>query len=836
MPIVPITRQPISMDVPAGPSDLGNAGIVQNALAKSAGQVSDASMNLFAQIRHAEAQSVVLSKQQEQTDQAQQWLEVQKLKSKDGYAYDDQGQPIKNADGTQKTLTDHYKDWSEKQYQDTLGNLPSPFAQQLYREQMGNFYLGFKDKVWNDEMKMRVANVGDLRDDRMRLQMNKQNLTPNVGQFYSYLDSERKTIKDQQGVIYSSEDVHKVDSHLLKEAPDGLFNGYENSILADKRLEREGVYANEGTRATRIAKAREALSILDGTDPDSLARRQRGMPVLAEVMDPDKRAQWYEKFNKLLEIASKHDSNDWTARANDGIAALMNGDRNPDGSMRFNPTNYKALLDEGAMLNKQGALDDHTFVTKSVAIATVGRASPVMNSWEYYLATPDQKVAIMKNLQDQATQEVDRFLAIHKPERIAQLGAAGASVRGEVMGQLNQIAKRADDEANKDFPKFIRVNPAIGQKASMIQYASPASLASPTVRSTIKSLDTDIENYWSTWHPGQKPDAYLTQDEAKSIGEYLNKGLDNSDKKAEYLLNLHRANPASYNQKIIQMVNNDHLPPQWLVALSIKNDRTFTTALVDSIANPAKNADATLQAQDVGVGSFKADIYKKTASYVDALILSNPNSPVVSRISDSVQNLVFNMAVKKVQTEGVSPSSALDSVVGAVVDGRYFKTKVTDGTLGLFAQQSYRIPRFVQGQELSDTDQGYIAANMRAYKNGEKVAAMKPDLPVGLDPRLNPQRYYDKVAETMKFRFNASQTSVIPTWYDESHQQRVDVLKNGKPMELPLLELRQYNHENNTLLQKLGEKISGAASSAASTVKDAFKNSPLKADVPKEPF
>lgn len=816
MPIVPGSVAPISQDVPGAPSLFAGAGVVEDALAKASGQIADASSQLYVRIRHAEAEAIVTDRLQKQTDDMERWKEKQKLLSRDGNAYKEDGTPLINPDGTPLSLTDHYKQTSERLFQDTMDQLPNSYAQQRYREEMGKKFHEIGAAVHQDELGARIKNVANLREDRIRREMNKQSDLPSQTSFYSFLDSERKLLRDNQGVIYSPDDVHNLDSALLKEAPDGLFVGYKDAILSNKRLESEGVVGKNGTRPMRIATAREALSILHGTDAESEDRRRRGMPVLSEIMDPDRKAHWLDIFEQLNKVAAKHDKNDWAERGELMANSLQNGEG------VVTPRMIREFYNEGIALRQADPknISDITFIDRLADIAAKKNAEPVLRSWEFYLSSPSKKAAMMEKLETESLQEVEGLLKANVPGRTGQLMVAGSQVRGRVRASLQQISETAARELEDDFPKAIRKNPGIAQVAESISYVDAGSMNRPSQRAAIRANDRQIENMWSSYADGRpaSPVKYLTKDEAKQVGFYLN-GTDNSDQKTAYLFGLHAANPKTYNAKINQMIEANILKPSWYVALSIGDNRVFAGEVVNAITNPIPDAKATLEANNSSVAELRAEIYKESKSYVDSLISKNPNSPITSKEVEAINDTLFNMAVRKVATEKAVPSTAAKDVVQSLVDNRFLKVKVSSG---LFTSTMHRPPRVVHGQELAQAEHSTIENNLGALRSVDALKALGPDVPNGLPKEIPADRFHETVKNSLKFRLNATQDAYVPTWYDSYHQKRWDLLKDGKPITLPILELRKHVDANDPWYVKAVRGSVDAAGKAQDKLKKAL--------------
>lgn len=824
MPIVPGSPQQISLGVPGGPDYLQGAGMVSSTTARAGGQLAEAATGVFAQLRHAEAESVVLDRAQKQEDEAKKWVQLQRLKSKDGYAYNDDGSPILNSDGSQKSLTDHYREWTDQNFRTNQASLPSPYAQELYRARMGKVYHDLRDNVWSEEMKIRLGYVANLRQERIVREANQQNETPNVGKLYNHFDDERLFLRKNQGVIYSENEVNDLDQQIRKEVPESLFHGYETAILSNKRLEDEGSVGRGDTRPLRIMAARQAISILNGEDGDSQDRKNRGLDTLSDVMDPERKSYWLDKFNTLLEHASKHDRNDWVERGHRMALSLQSNEKSPSGAPIVSREAMNGFFNEGVELRRlsKDAIHDIPFIETMVEVTANAKAGPVLNSWEFYVASPEKKAQIIEKLTDDSMAQVRGFLEMHVPERSKDLAASGVASRQKIKGMLEQISERAEGEAERDFAKFARKIPGVAMNAKGISYESHATMASPSVRAAIRNNDRQIENLYEsrTGIQGAKPPTYLTKDEADQVGAYLT-GTSNSDLKTQYILNLHKANPKTYNHKINQLITSGKLKPEWYVALSIGDNRVFATEMVNAITNPVPDADAILSANSTSTNEVKKKIYESSKTYIESLISKNPQSPITSREIEAINNTLFNMVVKKVASERVIPATAVNDVVGSLVDNRFLKTKVSTG---IFTSRVHRPPRFVHGYEMTPEDHTMIERNLGGYRGTDSIKSMGVDIPKNLDKRIPVEKFYEVASGSLKFRLNAAQDAYIPTWFDTYHQQRWDLTKGGRAIEIPLMNLRKYDPKNDPAYIKAGKKIMDAADQATKAFKGVVKS------------
>lgn len=819
MPQVPFTKQMVSLDVPAAPDESRGAGMISEATAQTSQQIFQASKAIYTQVRHAEAEAAVHDRVSREKEDINKFLFEAKNRSKGGYIYNEDGKPILSKDGSEQlTLTEYYKEWATDRYHDGQREMPSPYAQDLYRRQMSEIYQRERENVWNTEMKMRIQNIDDLRSDRLRREANKQVVAPSYSQMMDHLDSERAAIKKLQGTIYSDSDTHEYDVRLLKEVPESFFQGLENDIIAMKRSEDEGEIAQDGTRVDRIKIARDAIAVLEGkwdrkTTPGAnyIAhedRKRRGMPNVSELMDPTRKAYWLDRFNSMIDKAQRQDSNDWVQRGERMANALAHQMIGSNGAPLVNKQDIIRWYQQGVDLktNAPDSIRDVAFVETLAEVALMHNAGPILNSWTYMHESPERKAAIIEKIEKESATEISGLISKHLPGRKQDLEIAAAAARANIRGQLQQLAERAQREFETDPAEFAMRNPKTAALAGGISYSDHRAMAGSrkSIRAFDHAVDTMYRGY--TGIDGATSPRYLTNSQAEQVSSYLT-GTSNSDQKTMYLLSLHGANPRTYNAKLHQLIAGGKLGPEWYVALSIKDDKVLATEMVDAITNPILDPDAILSSAGGSSEQLKQDVVKQSQTYISSIISRNSQSPITNREQEAVRNTIFNMSVKLVANGRATPAEAAGQAVEGLVNRRFAKMKVNRR---FWTGVEHRPPKIVHGYELNENDLGNMERELESYYRIEAIQALNPDTD-GFP--LDKEKFYKQVVDTMTFRLNASQDKYIPQYLDRARSGAVpwDLTKNGKPIEIPIMDLIKYRAKNDTLMMKAGKKMGEAA-------------------------
>lgn len=829
MPIVPPQKQQISMDVWAPEPQAAGATAIGSALGGLGQALAQTSQGFLEQIKRAEAKEASSKAAFDDYSEIDAYYTRIMRENPDGYIKDERGEIKTNPDKTPRTISQEFVDWADERFKRNQERMPSFLAQEEYKEKSRKMFEEYATKIRNDEWVLRVKTFDrGASDDKTRLitrMTTEFSLLPDlppdsrdengfdtspVGSYYGQVDLLESRINEQTGILYSAQAAFERVQTLRKEAPDGPLQGLYNKALLDK--------------TGRSAKF--ALNWLYGKDRESLARdpnpdvREEGdLPTLRTSMDPDKHQQWTQRFTQLLKAKTREDGNDWVQRADRNIESILSGDGT------FKIEDMPEFISQGLELKSDDdkSISDINMAEKPAEMFLAARAKEALTGWQYYTMNSADKQKEREKIREDAIGYANAFLAKHFPERAKELSTIGVGLRARLDARLDHIIRSAREEAGRDFPAFTRNNPAVKAVADAIDYNNPQSLNDYRIRNAIRQDDQNIEKMHRMFYRGEvaPPVQYLTREATQTITKILESPIG-SDQKHIFLRNLHRSNPGTFNEKLLQLVNSG-LDKKWLPVLSMSDDPVFEQQLVNSIANPPKDAEAILAARGSSPDALKSDIAKESMDYIRSLQAANPDSPMSNYIQDAHLGAMYNSAMQGI-IRGETPTAAAKNAVRAFVDRRFIKIKVKNG---LFSNVDYRLPRNVNGVALNEKDQTRIEESLASMSLPGRVEALNPDIPSNLPAVLAAEKtsditgtptgkFQEVVRRSLRFRPNAANTAVVPQWFSVYHNKMVDLLKDGQPITIPILKLRDPLPpvQGGGLIQKAGDKIKEAVGAA----------------------
>lgn len=825
MPTIPTAPQMISTDVPGAPSEVGTAGLPYRALSSASAQVADASTDVFIKLRDAESRSAVASAVQQDELDSKEFMVKARMRSKDGYAYDESGNAITDEKGHPVALTQYFKDWADMRYRETQTKLPSPFAQRMYQSQMGDTFSTHANDMFTHELSIRAKSLDTARKDRIDKHRNAQTISPNIQDFYTNYDKNIETLESER-FAYSQEAYDQRKIEITKEMPEGVLSGFEHNIMSYEFKEKSGEIS--GTRSTRIDLAEEALSLLgakripirnkDGkivgydsknmlSDPESARRARNGMPTLASSMDPERKEYWIEKFNRMIEQAKKDDKNNWTAEAKRVANSRLRNERNEDGTLRASDEHFNDLLIRGKSLYDAGDLDVFEFA-ENIENAAVAKTAAKMNTPEFVFASAPKKDALMANLEKQSHsfyEEMKNSL-IH-PGDHQKLDVSGVDNRLQREEKIKQLRDSVEREAHDDFTGLvIKTIPGASRYANAIDFKNIKSLANPSTRKLLAG-QYRLTEQWSRIYrdgaPGPNPYPPLSDKQAGDLKNTLENKQVPANAKAEAIRYLYQTDPNYFVPAIHQLVTEQGLSASWYLAASVPRNSILSTQLVNAITGP-QNPDQILNGANADIPAMQNKIDQGLAPYIGEIIRENPNSPIGAERAAVIRRTVLNVALIQVATEGKDAGEAVDSAIKSFAGSQMREIRYDPSNrFGFSVGGKKRMVNTEVGDvRLLPEDFSTIEKSLTKYKNIEAIKALNPAIPEGLPPGIK-DKFHETILKTLDFRNHESGRSKVPTWIGPMNE-RFDLLqgdskgrplkgKNGKyiPIELPLLKLAE---------------------------------------------
>jgi hypothetical protein len=311
MPILPVQKNLISTDVPS--VDTGGASPIGAATANFGAQLEQTGFAIKEQLKRTEA--IATSQQyalQDKMDSEVKWQQM-KASSPDGYVYERDPQTnqmlqdefgrdkrAKNTDGTDRTITQEYRDWANDRYQKNQLQLPSDMAQEMYRAQSGEFYTNQLRTAEAEEHVMRTTAIKQQIKDQVDKLATKNYDFPgaNNEDFYSDYDRMIQSVKALAGPKgYDAAETHQM-------VDDATHTLALNRALGQLRAIREETGGDKKSMVSQTKRLMDFIEVISG-------HPREGTP---NVTDPSKGGNYYEGTMALDPVTGKYNSTSMTQR------------------------------------------------------------------------------------------------------------------------------------------------------------------------------------------------------------------------------------------------------------------------------------------------------------------------------------------------------------------------------------------------------------------------------------------------------------------------------------------------------------------------------------------
>ena len=511
MPRVPVDTPQFSMNVPGANAPYSREfGKIGNSLAGMGSEVEDSGLNLLQKVKQAEAVNASSNAYYQTQLDSEQQMQQLKLRSPDGYVRADKNDrlPItdpnstvlRNADNTPKTILDAFHDWANDRYQSDQQAMPTMAASEMYKVKALP-YMSTQIGLLNTERQQMLVRSFDQDQTNAIMQKGDQLVSnPNTTNFYSHAADIQDQNNKNIGVMGNVTDMQERTVKAQKSLSRDLLQGAYTQVLSQKKL-------GDEDRTIAINNWR---AVLAGTDADSIRRKQAGLPILANMMDPMQKAIEEEKLIKLLPGAKIADLSDYHRNVQESVNALSNGNSDPEATQE--------ILSQTFRLARSG---DLTPIEAAQNIGTLmGNAAIAdhLSDPAYRIMTLDQKRALGEKV---AQNVLSTAQTLAKTNGVTYATNVGAIAANSVRSVVQQNIQRDEEAKQKDFAGFYQSLP-MGKKMSLLDYDHPTSLGVSSSRATLQqgigaqasAFKASTYNNSAWWRP-------ISQSEAGRMASFL---------------------------------------------------------------------------------------------------------------------------------------------------------------------------------------------------------------------------------------------------------------------------------------------------------------------------
>jgi hypothetical protein len=455
MPIIPSQRLLLSTDVPGYQTNPNSFGTAQDALAEVGAKISKVTLAISDEVQRSNALDSVSQKKQERLFESEDYIALLKKSAPDGFIMGEDGKRKKNPDGTDRTLTQEYRDWSNQRYTADQEEMPNGFAQKLYRDELGSFYGDNLRKLKNDEMLAQVSAYKRNAVQSGLLLHNRLVDSPSVDTAYSGLDNATAQVHRSRAFVrpdgtpaglLSAEEADALNRDSKDKVTEGLYQGLKNQIL-------------EAPATSRGPLIDNALQILRGQDPRSRARAGAGQDTISTILPEEKKGTYEAELLRMKKDASQRTFSELQSAYQDERVALREGRPRSQAFLDLlNQRDSSATTpDEAIHFKEQRSQIDHTLMADEL----VGKMSVDMRK-----LSPSQWGGVIDSF-DSKLDATIRASAKSNPGLLAATNSNfGRASRAEAKSALEQaqssiLRERKDDAARYVISEFKNVQSAL---------------------------------------------------------------------------------------------------------------------------------------------------------------------------------------------------------------------------------------------------------------------------------------------------------------------------------------------------------------------------------------
>ncbi len=780
MPKIPTNIQPISTDVSGGSYSEQGAGVAQKAAGDLGATVANIGFSLLKDVKMAEARDAVFVAQNQDAEQLRQLRATLQNSSSNGYVTGQDGQPLKNANGTPRTISQEFTEKSTALFRQRQMSMPSRLAQDQYVAAQDSVFRGYSAQIFNDEQ---VSKVNYFKQNTLD-QINKAAIdsftNPDLNMFSERIGLLKSHVASSSGPngIQSVDEGSKISKDGSAEIGEKFFEGILNNALAAKK----GV----GPRIDRRKELERGLGILRDQDKYVGNIKKNGGTTPSSVLTANQRVSLETKFLQAKAQAAAIDAGEGSAI----IAGIKgNFDLGNLSNAKSDLTKVAAVVNS---LSKQngGPWGPNEAQEKLFDVAATYKAAEITQSVGYKNGTFQEREAMLRALPE-STANLAR-----------QMGAQGEPTTGA--NQTKQSLDKAKTFADESF-KLEEKNSAAFQVTvkDSPQYILHNNWR-PTDPRTTEVLKSTAEEAFRRNEEGvekrfgHRPDLvkYLEDHQVKDIVNQFKSPQTNPDLIVQTVDSLFNNFPDRAPLMMEQMIASGDLGADWRIVNYFQKS-TSKTAIISSLRTPPQEEaqlwnDLKLKG-DLDKATAESEIHELMSDWRQGMALEKPDSLYSEAVVNSLDHVATTHALKLLRT--MDWDSAKAAMRKKFVDDTvtFIPLRANNGKFfNLFGAMDYNFmaPKDIVAKQ----DVPLVSANL------EKITATADNLrSLGAEPppRIDPEthvasptqfsaEFYDQIQRT---GFVTKDTSYkgAAVWYTEPDGSIIRVFTNKNGAIVPLV-------------------------------------------------
>jgi hypothetical protein len=760
MPIVPSNPREISLDVPG--ADVGGVSPIGRALSGLGRQVTDTSVEMLEDFRRVEAADAVHREMTQAKLDSQAYYSQLVLKSPDGYVTDENGEQMKNVDGTPRTISQEYRDWANERYEKAQLSMPSKLAQDHYRIQAADYFTSEISLSVKDEQERKVKFFTRNMDDTAHKLASAQVSTPDLRRLYDGANDTSTAVFAQAGKLFDKVQARERAIKYDAEAAEAMFEGGYNQVLENIRSQRPGF-----DRQDAIEYWRGVLAGDETKDPYAKSRKSLGLVTASEMLDPDKKAAIDEKFLRLMDLAKKLDRSDLDARLADHLAATEQK-KGHSADRAYLRGAYKELQKKGDISNVEYARIE----SKLTAADMVGK---YMQNPGFALASE----AAMAAITQKAAESSYRSAQKNKDGDPTAMDA-GRQTSGALGAELSRTRESMISARRSDWADYLSEwSGSVRNANRQLNFGNPVSfegkkgVVSQLLRESRAAYTAAYPNEPQYWRIVSKP-------QSEQLAEYLKDFSKPVQGKALGVQSLVRAYGGDFPVLVNQMIDDGYLPERWR-DVALWKSTTATAENISALMGMDKAAEGffkSVMGSSYSIAQFdeemsnNADIKNYVAAEVSGMDDENAKANQVSRILDTIRTKALMDAAA--YNGSMSPREAVDAAFKALQGRHVHPVQVESkggGFLGLGRKgevSTLNIPKVMNGKEIGDLQRDQIVGWMATNKTPEALKRLGIVAPKNADgtPSKFEKEFYEQVESTGRWTVSPDKKGFLLRWRD----------------------------------------------------------------------
>lgn len=799
MPQIPIQTPTISPDVPSLQSPRASTAIDQ-AISNVGQAIAGSALSLNDEIKKSEAEDASATAVNQDKLDSEQYMSQLKLNSPDGYIHDSQTKQIStNSDGTPRTISQEYRDWANSRYEQNQKVMPSKMAQELYKSRASGYLTSQVSATKADEQTLQIESfkTKQLMRDQSRadniVSFAGANPTKGSQMAYSASQDSRRELYSGIGTLWSKP---VADEQALKQDQQYAESTGRSAVNQVNSIPKKGDRAFD---RKKIADEWIALLTEDETGKLSMQsqiRKEHGLPILADMFNPDTKAAILAQLKSVQTQATSFDHQSIQIRLEQLNAATRNRDTTavdptliPDiraGIATVNPSTGQSEINP-----LKGALD--------IGSITMYKEFQKVDAGTKFLPASQMDPVLEKQIikaKEAAKQEVSN---IPGSETIGQtLLENGREYKATYI-------KKVEAEAQADWTAFVNSNTSSGGRLRATMQASKANYSNPNtlvgMGPMVQQQLAASENLYSYKYPND-PSHFnvLEKPQAEQISSYLTDIKNSIQDRAKAVRTLSQVYGPSYNRIISEMVEDKKLDQRWLFAGLISGNQTQTEDIIAAITDDPKSNVTTqfLSAQGISEKDLDAQIGGISAKFLSGVVQQSPGDPLSNLRQRVLMDTIKVKAINLMRNNRASnPNTAVTQAYDALIGNNWHLKQSTvpeTGFLGI-GRRNYPIviAKSINGNKVDEATADQVAtyaSNVMTPQGLKNLGAVPPRKPGGAPTEFNDE-FYKQVATDDGRAVMNSKTGNLEIWYWDRNL-RVDrqiTDKDGKPLSVPFRQM-----------------------------------------------